>query len=178
MGETIEATNPFLSKFSRKKNSKGAWVSVGEGGRSTFDAVLELDKNLFLDELMRQLADMLGLASKNEKLLIEFIFSIVKKCDIRNEPVFLDLSGAKKYAKKKGKSVSKSTFQRGLTSFSHAGLILPSEKKAWFYLNPDIFGLTGEFSVRVKYTTRKNSKKCDQTGDFFTGRECILVPKR
>ncbi len=170
--------NPFLDKFPRKKNNAGAWVSVGEGGCSTFDMVLELDKDRFANELLKQLADTLNLSSKNEKLLFGFVIAAAKRFEISTEPVFLDLAQAKKYVEKKGVSISKSTFQRVLKAFADSGLIATSEKKSWFYLNPDIFGLTDEFSVRVKYTAKKKTKKCDQTDDFFAGNGCMMVPRR
>ena len=163
----IDSPNPFVGKFPRKKNNDGAWVSVGEGGCSTLDMVLEIDKDSFFDELVKNLANTLNLSSKNEKLLFGFIASAAKRFDIEKEPVYLDIAQAKKYAMKKGGAVSKSTFQRVLKAFADSGLIATSENKSWFFLNPDIFGLTDEFSVRVKYTARKKSKKCDQTEDFF-----------
>lgn len=172
-----DSPNPFLEKFPRKKNNDGAWVSVGEGGCPTFDMVLELDKDRFANELLKQLADTLNLSSKNEKLLFGFVIAAAKRFEINTEPVFLDLAQAKKYAAKKGSSISKSTFQRCLKSFSDAGLIFPSEKKSWFFLNPDIFNLTDEFSVRVKYLVGKKVAKCAQTEDFFAGNECIMVPR-
>lgn len=172
-----EESNPFLGKFPRIKNKSNAWVSVGEGGCSTLDVLLELKKDDFIAELMEALAEILDLSSKNEKLLFGFVLATANKFDIRGEPVYLDLSRAQKYALARGRAISKSTFQRCLKNFSGAGLIAPSGKKAWFYLNPDIFGLTKEFSVRVKYKIRQEEKKCDQTQDFFAGKECVLVPK-
>ena len=178
MPKNTNPPNPFLVKFPRKKNDDGAWVSVGEGGCSTLDIALELDKGRFFDELLNQLASALNISFKNERLLFGFVLATAKKCDIKEDPVFLDLVRAKKYSASKGRSISKSTFQRCLRSFSDAGLIAPSEKKSWFYLNPDIFALTDEFSVRVKYTAKRKSTKCEQTKDFFSGNECVLVPRR
>jgi hypothetical protein len=178
MTEVQNKQNPFTNKFIRKMNSSGAWVTVGEERAGTIDIAVELNEYDLLRKLIETTAAVLDISTATEKLVLDFIFMKSTKFELREEPVFIDLEAAQKYFSKRGKAISKSSFQRSMKKLLKSGIIAPTNKKSWFYLNPDVFDLGTSFLVKTKYVLRKTNSRCAETSDFLCEDEPMFVLRR
>ena len=169
--------NPFVGSFVRKMGVDGEWISLGEEGRSLVDVSIELTKDEFEDMIIDVISKRLGVSVPSEKTMLRFLFDESKHVDLSEASCFIDLESAQKYAKRKSKSVSKSSFQRAMRRFIDLGLIATGHKKSWFFFNPDVFSRKSSFSVTTNFILTKNKVKPSGMNDFFSGSECMLVPK-
>lgn len=169
--------NPFVGSFVRKMGSDGEWVSLGEEGRSLIEVSVELTGTMFEDRLIEVISKSLGVSFPSEKIMLRFLFDESKHIDLTEKACFIDFERAQKYAKRKSRSISKSSFQRAMKRFIDIGLMATSHKKSWFFFNPDVFSKNSSFSVTTNFILTKNKAKPSGMDDFFSGSECMLVPK-
>lgn len=172
-GVALYEESPFVpsvkSKTKRISNKRGDMMLVSHDGEikapiAGFWEAEEVDSTKFIKLFVNGVKALAELSNAGTRIF-ELLY-IEMQSNIGNDQIYLSYTGLDKHEK----SISRSTFSRGLSELIDKKFIAPMPKVGWYWVNPD-FIWNGDRLAFVKEYRRKstNTKKLadNRTQDLF-----------